>query len=67
MSTEINTNSSPTHFDDHYFQYLHPFDHHQQREITTSNSQDILSNHLNDNEHCQICGDLASGWHCGYI
>jgi hypothetical protein len=69
MSTEMNTHSSPTLFNDHYFQYLHPFDHQQQiniqnnkqREMTT-NSPIILSN---EDEHCQICGDLASGWHCG--
>ncbi|CAF4442586.1 unnamed protein product [Rotaria sp. Silwood2] len=27
----------------------------------------MLSNNLNNDESCQICGDLASGWHCGAI
>ncbi|CAF3834547.1 unnamed protein product [Rotaria sordida] len=27
----------------------------------------MLSANLNEDEHCQICGDLASGWHCGAI
>ncbi|CAF4005300.1 unnamed protein product [Rotaria sordida] len=27
----------------------------------------MLSANLNEDEHCKICGDLASGWHCGAI
>ncbi|CAF2727622.1 unnamed protein product [Rotaria sp. Silwood2] len=27
----------------------------------------MLADNLNDDEYCQICGDLASGWHCGAI
>ncbi len=74
MSTAIHPHSSSPHFNRHYFQYLHPFNHHQQiimentnqqRQTTTTNSSNLLSNHFNEDEHCQICGDLASGWHCG--
>ncbi len=74
MSTITNPHSSSAHFNRHYFPYSYPFDHHQQmviennnqqRQITTINSSNQLLNHLNEDEHCQICGDLASGWHCG--
>ncbi len=73
MSTVRNTQSSSNHFNEHCFQYLHPFNHNQQmiiqnnkqRATTITNSPDLLSSHFNDDEHCQICGDLASGWHCG--
>ncbi|CAF3771316.1 unnamed protein product, partial [Adineta steineri] len=56
------------------FQYLHPFNQHQQINIqntkykeTTNSSSNLLSHNLNEDENCQICGDLASGWHCGAI
>jgi hypothetical protein len=74
MSTDVNTHSSATHLNDHYFQYLHPFDHHHQINIQNNNNRhrqmttnltNIFSNNLNEEENCQICGDLASGWHCG--
>jgi len=66
MSTTINEHS----YNRNYFQYLPPYNHHQQiiidntnqpQQLTTINTQ----NHFNEDEHCQICGDLASGWHCG--
>ena len=59
----------------HSSEHLYTFDYHQQmmipnnnnnkqREITTTSSNNF-SNHLNEDELCQICGDLATGWHCG--
>jgi hypothetical protein len=65
---------SSTHLNEQRSQHLYVFDHHQQMNLQNSNnkqrettigSSDILSNHLNEDENCQICGDLASGWHCG--
>ncbi|CAF4014281.1 unnamed protein product, partial [Adineta steineri] len=43
-----------------------PLQNNKQREITNSSSN-LLSHHLNEDESCQVCGDLASGWHCGAI
>ena len=37
------------------------------KQIDKKNSHNIISNDLNEEEYCQICGDLASGWHCGYV
>lgn len=39
----------------------------KQRDITTKSSSNLISQNSNEDELCQICGDLASGWHCGYI
>jgi hypothetical protein len=61
----MNAHSSSSHVNEHYFQYFHPFDHHQQMTIQNNSKQRETTNHLNEDEHCQICGDLASGWHCG--
>jgi hypothetical protein len=68
MSTIINTHSSSPQYNRHYIQYLPPYNHHQQmitENINQSQQTNIFSNHFNEDEHCQICGDLASGWHCG--
>jgi hypothetical protein len=56
---------SPTRLNDHRSQHLYAFDHHQQMIIQNNSKQRETTNHLNEDEHCQICGDLASGWHCG--
>jgi len=34
---------------------------------TTASSSTTSSKHFGEDEHCKICGDLASGWHCGYF
>jgi uncharacterized UPF0160 family protein len=75
MSTAVCVPPPSTHLNDQYSQHLYGFDHHQQMMIEnnnqrqqqqiTTNSPNLLSNHFNEDEHCQICGDLASGWHCG--
>jgi hypothetical protein len=76
MSTDMCIPPLSTHLNDQHSQHLYAFDlhHHQhmimentnqQRQTTTINSSNIVSNNLNEDEHCQICGDLASGWHCG--
>jgi hypothetical protein len=57
----------PTHLND---QHPYAFDHHQQIIIDNTNQSQQLTtintqNHFNEDDHCQICGDLASGWHCG--
>ncbi|CAF3484197.1 unnamed protein product [Rotaria sp. Silwood1] len=62
---------------DRHSQYLHVCDQYQQiiiennnnnpKEEMIKNSRNMLSNDLNEDENCQICGDLASGWHCGAI
>ncbi|CAF0951142.1 unnamed protein product [Rotaria sordida] len=80
MSTSVCVYSSPIRLNDHRSQYLDAFDHYPQiiiennsnndnstKEETTKTSRNMLSNDLNEDEHCQICGDLASGWHCGAI
>ncbi|UJR29923.1 hypothetical protein I4U23_017470 [Adineta vaga] len=74
MLTVRNSFCSSNHFNDHSFQYLHSFNQHQQMILpnmkhreTTSCSSHLISQNLNEDEHCQICGDLASGWHCGAI
>ncbi|CAF1350905.1 unnamed protein product [Rotaria sp. Silwood1] len=72
-STLMNEHSSSVHYNDHRSQYVCAFDVHQEiientkQEQETKNYGNILSNDLNDNEQCHICGDLASGWHCGAI
>jgi hypothetical protein len=65
MSTVVCMPSPLSHLNDQHTQHLYAFDHHQQRQTTTTSSPNLLSNRLNEDEHCQICGDLASGWHCG--
>jgi len=66
MSTVCNQHSSSDHCNRHYYQYLHPFDHQQQMIIENTNQQrQTTTNYFNEDENCQICGDLASGWHCG--
>jgi hypothetical protein len=74
MSSVVCMHPSSTHLNEQRSQHLYAFDHHQQMNLQNSNnkqrettigSPDILSNHLNEDENCQICGDLASGWHCG--
>ncbi len=76
MSTVVYVPALSTDLNDQHSQHLYTFDHHQQMIIennnhqrriitTTTNSSNQLLNHLNEDEHCQICGDLASGWHCG--
>jgi uncharacterized UPF0160 family protein len=74
MSTVVCVSSPLTQLNDQHSQHVYGFDHHQQmiientnqqRQTTTTNSSNLLSNHFNEDEHCQICGDLASGWHCG--
>jgi hypothetical protein len=63
--------SLTTHFND---QHPYTFDHHQQiitentdqsQQTITTDTPNLFSTHFNEEEHCQICGDLASGWHCG--
>ncbi|UJR29912.1 hypothetical protein I4U23_017460 [Adineta vaga] len=52
------------------FDYRHSYinnEHIKQRDLTTKSSSHLISQNLNEDEHCQICGDLASGWHCGAI
>lgn len=73
----MNTYSHYT--DNPYTQYLPSYnqehssmmvDNHQR---TSNESRESLSNHSStltetdkdDDEYCQICGDIASGWHCG--
>ncbi|CAF1365057.1 unnamed protein product [Rotaria sordida] len=72
----MNAHSSSVHYNDHHHsQYVYAFDIHQEiiiennnkEQETTKNSLNILLNDMNEYEHCQICGDLASGWHCGAI
>ncbi|CAF2547101.1 unnamed protein product [Rotaria sp. Silwood2] len=76
-SAVMNAHSSSVHYNDHRSRYVYALDVHQEIIIknnndnkeqgTTKNSLNILSNDLNEDEHCQVCGDLASGWHCGAI
>ena len=54
-----------TYYNDHHCNFVCPLDGHKQ--IDKKNSHNIISNDLNEEEYCQICGDLASGWHCGYV
>ena len=65
---------SSTQYNRHFSQYLSPYNHHQQmiientsqaQQTTTISTPNLLSNHFNEDDHCQICGDVASGWHCG--
>ncbi len=66
MSTVVCVPSLSTHLNDH--QHPYAFDHHQQiipENTNQSQQTNIFSNHFNEDEQCQICGDLASGWHCG--
>ncbi len=74
MSTVSCIDLPSIHLKDHRSQHQYTFDdHHQQmiiqnnkqRAMIIKNSPDLLSSHFNDDEHCQICGDFASGWHCG--
>lgn len=78
MSAMVCVNSSSTHFNDHHPQNLYAYDHPYQHMIIQNNhnnsnideellktNQTILSSDLSEDQYCQICGDLASGWHCG--
>ncbi|CAF3670563.1 unnamed protein product [Rotaria socialis] len=72
MSTIVYVNSSPTRSNDHYSQYIYAFDHQQSsnknmEQETLEHSRQMISNDLKEDEHCQVCGDLASGWHYGAI
>ncbi|CAF2110798.1 unnamed protein product [Rotaria magnacalcarata] len=76
-----NFNSSTIQYGGHHCHLVYPLGHCQQATIENSNrdnidnteeektndNRNVLSNDLNDDEHCKICGDLASGWHCGAI
>jgi hypothetical protein len=64
MSTILCAHPLSTHSND---QHLYTFDYHQQMMIENTNQlqQPTTSSHFNEDDHCQICGDLASGWHCG--
>lgn len=69
-----NTPCLSFHYNNDHSPYICTFDHceqinngnnNEQRQEIRRNSQNILLNQSNEDEHCQICGDLASGWHCG--
>jgi NADH:ubiquinone oxidoreductase subunit B-like Fe-S oxidoreductase len=64
MSTVIDVLSSSIDFND---QHVYSFDHQQQMIIENRNQEEqtTTTNNVNEDEHCQICGDLSSGWHCG--
>ena len=70
----IMNNYSFGHPNQHYFQYFHPLDDDREtmpesndnkHDEKIKSSSKVLSNVMSEDEHCQICGDLASGWHCG--
>ncbi len=68
MTTVLCVHPSSTHLNDQHSQQLYTFDHHQQMNLQNNTQREMTRNslnHLNEDEHCQICGDLASGWHCG--
>ena len=68
----MSTISYPS-FTDLNDQHLYLYNHHQPIIVENPNpsqrtleySSSTLSAHLNEDDRCQICGDLASGWHCG--
>lgn len=79
MSTIVYINSSTAHSNNHDSSYLYGFDRYQQsNNIQNSDqnqneeetemrddSQTMLTNDLHQDECCQVCGDIASGWHYG--
>ena len=76
MSTVVYVPTLSTHSNNQYSQHLYVFDHHHQNMFTENNTHQqettvatnsaiLPSDHFNEDEQCQICGDLASGWHCG--
>ncbi|CAF3428033.1 unnamed protein product [Rotaria socialis] len=76
-----NFNSSTIQYGGHHCHLVYPLGHCQQTTMENSNgdnidstegektkdNRNVLSNDLNEDEYCKICGDLASGWHCGAI
>ncbi|CAF4686168.1 unnamed protein product [Rotaria socialis] len=76
-----NFNSSTIQYGGHHCHLVYPLGHCQQTTMENSNgdnidstegektkdNRNVLSNDLNEDEYCKICGDIASGWHCGAI
>lgn len=72
-----NSNASPISCNEHPSQEFYQFDHRQQiiteknvgigncKEQKVKDNRTTTFNDINEDEFCQICGDLASGWHCG--
>ncbi|CAF1274475.1 unnamed protein product [Adineta ricciae] len=74
MSTVRNSHYPTNYFNEQSYQYAHSFTQHQQMSMpnmkhreTTSSSLNLIPQNLSEDEFCQICGDLSSGWHCGAI
>jgi hypothetical protein len=66
MSIVMHVLPPSTDLNDQNCEDVYIFDHQQQMIIENPNQQrQITTNHLNEDENCQICGDLSSGWHCG--
>jgi len=66
MSRVMHILPPSTHLNDQNSEDVYIFDHQQQMIIENPNQQrQTTTNHFNEDENCQICGDLSSGWHCG--
>ena len=77
MPSGRNVHSASGYYNDRFLRYAQPFEQHDSAMIenngrrapggilATIKSSQSLTGDLNEDEHCQICGDLASGWHCG--
>ncbi|CAF1627206.1 unnamed protein product [Adineta ricciae] len=74
MSTVRNSHYPANYFNEQSYQYAYSFTQHQQMSMpnmkhreTTSSSLNLIPQNLSEDEVCQICGDLSSGWHCGSV
>ena len=74
MSTVVCAHLSEIHLNDHHSYHICAINNDQRMMLEsnankdderTKSSSKIVSNVMGEDEHCQICGDMASGWHCG--